>query len=304
MRNTTTDHRALPKVALWTSTFDRVPMSQAQDALAELETAGYRMLWIPEGTGREPFVSAALLLSATQEMTLATGIASIYARDAFTTSAAAKTLAERFPNRILVGLGVSHSHLVAGLRGHEYLPPLQAMQAYLDTIDSATTFDALAPEGPIPYVLAALGPRMTKLAGDRTLGAHSYLATVEHTSKARSVLGSKPLLIPEQTVVLDADPSSARDIARGFLGDYLSRPNYRKNFLSMGFSEDDLVDGGSNRLVDSLVAHGDEDSIHRRILEHLDAGADQVAVQIIISDDTRLPLQEWRVLGPALDDLL
>ena len=201
-------------VGLWTGFLDRLATSEVRERVAELDERGWGALWLPEAVGREPFVSSALALGASSRMVVATGIASIYARDAMTMAAGHRTLTEAFPNRFLLGMGVSHQPMVEGLRGHDYSRPLATMRAYLDAMDGALYFGAPAPHEP-QRVLAALGPKMTTLAAERAMGAHPYFVPVEHTPVARAGLGDGPLLCVEQAVVLETDPAKAREIARG-----------------------------------------------------------------------------------------
>jgi probable F420-dependent oxidoreductase len=285
----------LGPVGIWTGVLDAHPTATAQEAAREMEELGFTTLWIPEAVGREPFVHAANLLAATEHLRLATGIANIYARDAMTMAAAQKTLAEAYPDRFLLGLGVSHAHLVARLRKHSYDKPLSYMSQYLDDMDNAL-FMAVGPPEPPPRVLAALGPKMIQLAAVKAGGAHPYFTTPDHTASTRAALGPEPLLAPEQMVVLERSPSEARAIARKGMAVYLRGPNYLKNLARMGFSEDDWADGGTDRLVDAIVAWGDLDAVAARVKAHHDAGADHVCVQALRAD-TQLPRAEWRELA-------
>ncbi|WP_308257346.1 TIGR03620 family F420-dependent LLM class oxidoreductase [Pseudonocardia lacus] len=292
----------LPPVGLWTAALDVVPAARARELAAELESLGYGAVWIPEVAGRDPFVHLSMLLSATERLVGATGIANIWARDAVATSCATKTLTEAYPERVLIGLGVSHENLVSGLRGHNYDKPLTAMREYLDAIERAP-YIAERPTTPVRYVLAALRPKMLDLAGQRTDGAHPYFVTPEHTARARAALGPGPLLCPEQAVLLETDPARAREIGRGYTSVYLSQPNYVNNVRTLGFAESDLADGGSDALVDALVAWGDVDTVVARVREHLDAGADHVAVQALPVQKRGVPDDQWRELAAPLTAL-
>jgi probable F420-dependent oxidoreductase len=230
---------------------------------------------------------------------VATGIASIYARGAMAMNAGWRTVSEAFPGRFLLGLGVSHQPAVEGLHGREYGPPLQAMREYLDTMDGALFFASEPTEAP-QRVLAALGPKMLALAAQRTSGAHPYFVPVEHTAIARETLGPDALLCPEQMAVLETDPDQARQIARRTMQTYLGLPNYTNNLRRLGYTDDDIANGGSNRLVDAIVVWGDEDAVRARVAAHHDAGADHVCVQVLPHDASALPLDEWRRLAPAL----
>ena len=293
----------IPPIGLWTGALDYVPAAQACELAAELESLGYGALWIPEVAGRDPFVHLAMLLSATERIIGATGIANIWGRDAITTSCATNALTEAFPERVLIGLGVSHQNLVADLRGHEYTKPLHAMRTYLDGI-AVAPYTAQRPTTPAHYLLAALRPKMLGLAGERTEGAHTYFVTPEHTQRARGLLGPEPLLCPEQAVVLETDPAKARSVGRAYTRTYLAQPNYVNNLRELGFTEEDLApDGGTDAVVDALVAWGDVESALGRIREHLDAGADHVAVQVLSAQKRGVSLEQWRELAAPLREL-
>jgi probable F420-dependent oxidoreductase len=290
----------LGRVGIWTSAFDAHPSAAAQAAAVELEGLGYRTLWLNEATGRDPFVMAGVLLSATSTLTLALGIANVYARDAMTTAASQKTLAEAYPDRFLLGLGVSSPVLVEKVRGHDYGKPLSYMRSYLEAMDGAL-FNAVGPATPPERVLAALGPKMLELSKTHANGAHPYLTTPEHTALSRDVLGPDVLLAPEQMVVLESDPSAARAIGRSAISFYLRAPGYLANLRRLGFSDDDWADpkNPTDRLVDATVAWGGVDAAAERVRAHHDAGADHVAVQVL-RGDREIPLAEWRELAPAL----
>jgi probable F420-dependent oxidoreductase len=272
----------------------------AQDAAREIESLGYSALWINEATGRDPFVASALLLSATSTLTVATGIANVYARDAMTTAASQKTLAEAFPGRFLLGLGVSSPVLVEKVRGHSYDKPLSYLRSYLDAMDAAR-FTAVGPSEQPPRVLAALGPKMLELSATRADGAHPYLTTPEHTRQAREILGDGVFLAPEQMVALETDPEKARAIGRLYTSFYLRAPGYLANLRRLGFSDEDWADPKvpSDRLVDGVVAWGDLDTVAARVREHLDAGADHVCIQAL-RGDAHVPIDDWRALAGAL----
>ena len=189
--------------------------------------------------------------------------------------------------------------MVEAFRGHHYARPLTAMRAYLDAMDGVPLMMA-RPEAPPERVLGALHPKMLALAAARTAGAHPYLVPPEHTARARAVLGPGRLLAPEQAVVLETDPSVARAVGRAHLAIYLGLPNYRRNLLTLGFTEADLADGGSDRLVDGIVAWGDVDAIVRRVRAHHGAGADHVCIQVLDPDPRTLPMRQWRTLAPPL----
>jgi probable F420-dependent oxidoreductase len=284
----------LGRLGIWTYQLNYQPAPRVREVVAELEELSYGALWIGEGVYREPLTNAGLLLSSTERMVIATGIANIWARDPFTMTAAQLTLAEAYPDRFLLGLGVSHARLVEGLRGHEYRQPLAKMRTYLDAMDAAAGAYRAVKPAPPPRVLAALGPRMLELSAERAQGAHTYLVTPEHTAKARAQLGPAPWLIVEQAAVLETDAAKARAIGRRHISRYLNLPNYTNNLYRLGFTNEDTVNRGSDRLVDGLVVWGDLDDVAMRINDHLTAGADHVCVQVFDPDPHGLPLWQWR----------
>jgi probable F420-dependent oxidoreductase len=286
------------RVGIWYGMIDALPTTEARRAAQLVEELGFGALWVAEAVGRDPFVSSALLLGATTTLPVATGIANIYARDPMTMAAGQKTLAEAFPNRFLLGIGVSHGHLVAGIRKHDYSKPYSYMQTYLERMEKAL-FMARGPEHDPGVVLAALGPKMLELAATKANGAHPYFTTPEHTKISRDVMGADALLAPEQMVVLETDPIEARRIARAGMKIYLGLPNYFNNLVRLGFTEDDRADGGSDRLVDAIVAWGTEEQIAARVADHHAAGADHVCVQVL-QDGTDMPEAQWRRLAPVL----
>jgi len=285
---------ALHGTGIWSGDLRYGEASAVADAAAELEGLGYSALWIPD-VGGEVFAAVENLLAATATATVATGILNLWMHQAADVAVAHEQLSERYGDRFLVGIGVSHQPIVEGSGAGTYTRPLGQMQDYLDQLDAATP-----PLLPGDRVLAALRPKMLELARVRTAGAHPYLVTAEHTAEARQALGAGPWLAPEVGVVLDSDPERARRTARAGIEHYMTLPNYTGNWLRLGFTPDDLTDGGSDRLVDALVAWGDDQAIARRIAEHRDAGADHVCIQVLTEDRGRLPLDEWRRLAPAL----
>ncbi|MFG1704163.1 TIGR03620 family F420-dependent LLM class oxidoreductase [Nonomuraea sp. M3C6] len=286
--------RRMGRVGVWNSTLSGEPASFEREAAAEVEGLGFGTLWIGESPkGKEALVHSAILLGATQRMMIATGIANIWARDATAASNGANALAEAYDGRFVFGLGVSHAPMVSA-RGHDYRKPVSAMRAYLDAMD-ATEYGGPLPE-PAPRMLAALRTRMLELAAQRTHGAHPYFVTPEHTARARAILGPDPVLAPEQTVVLDADPERARRTARRFTSGYLRLPNYANNLRDLGWDDKDLADGGSNALVDAIVAWGDPETIIERVRAHHNAGADHVCVQPL-ADTPHDMLEHLRILA-------
>ena len=287
------------RVGIWSFGLELQPAARAQEAAAEVEALGYGALWIPEAMGREVFTHAGLLLAATHRLVIASGIANIWARDAVTMAAAQKTLAEAYPDRFLLGIGVSHAPMVEMVRGHRYEKPLSTMRAYLDAMDAAPCIAPPPATNPI-RVIGALAPKMLKLAAERTAGAHPYFVPPEHTVRAREIMGKGPLLAPEQAAVLETAPSKAREIARGHMATYLGLPNYVNNLKRLGFSDGDIANGGSDRLVDAIVAWGDVDAVVKRVRAHHDAGADHVCIQVLDADPRAVPVQQWRELAAAL----
>ncbi len=279
----------LGRLGVWTF-LDLMTAPEAAAFVRRVETLGYSALWIPEAIGRDPFTLLGFLAAQTERLVLATGIANIYARDPMTMRAIQQTLGEMAPGRFVLGLGVSHSHLVTGVRGHEYQKPVPAMRAYLHAMHGAL-YRAVEPAEEAPIVLAALRPAMLRLAREAARGAHPYLTTPEHTARARALLGPDRWLAPEQMVILETDAATARGVARSTLQIYLGLPNYQNNLKWLGFTDEDLGNGGSDRLVDGLVAWGDEAAIRARIQAHYDAGADHVCIQ---------PLRPDGVPGPDL----
>src|SRR5918997_2054888 len=267
------------EVGLWTSNLDSVPAPQAKEVAAEIEELGYAALWFGEALGRDAFTNASMFLSATSHLVVATGIANIFVRDAWATNAAAKSLAGAFPDRFVLGLGVSHRPLVE-MRGHDYSSPLSTMRSYLKDMREAR-FEAVPPEQDPPWILAALGPRMLELSRDLADGAHPYLVTPQHTAGDREILGEGPLLVVEQAVAPASEREEALRLARSHLSRYIRLPNYRNSWLRQGFSEEDLSGDGSERLAEGLVAWGSESDIQKRVSEHFSVGADQVCVQVL-----------------------
>jgi len=270
---------------------DRLTAAAGLEIAKRIEHLGYAALWMPESRGRNVLVHAAWLLAGTSKLVVASGIANIYARDAMAMASAQRGLNEQSNGRFLLGIGVSHAPTVNTLRGHLYGKPVATMRAYLDAMRS-TTYSAPPPPEPPSTIIAALGPRMLALAAELADGAHPYNVPPQHTAEARRLLGPDKLLNPEQMVVLETNPAEARRIARAALSRYLQLDNYVKNWRRLGFSDDDLAGGGSDRFLDANVAWGDEGAIRTRIQEHWDAGADHVCIQPIRLDNSRETLDE------------
>ena len=284
-----TQRDALGKLGIWTW-LDNGSIAEAIDAAQACERLGYSALWLPEAVGRDPFLLAATLAANTDTLMLATGIANIYARDAMAMNALKQSMNELSGGRFTLGIGVSHNEMVSGLRAHEYGKPVATMRAYLQRMGESY-YAPPAPERSGPLLLAALREKMLALSATAADGAHPYFVTPEHTARAREILGDDKILAPEQKVLLSKDPSEARRLGRKFCSAYVGLVNYRNNLLTLGFADADFEDGGSDRLVDAIVAWGDETAIMKRIEAHWQAGADHVCVQ---------PLRPDGELGPDL----
>ena len=280
----------LGKLGVWTW-LDGMKAPLAAEFAQHLEALGYSALWLPEAVGRDPFATIGWLGAQTRRLVFATGIANLYARDPMAMTAQRKTLAELTGDRFVLGIGVSHSHLVSGVRGHEYKSPIATMRSYLEAMKKALYRGAEA-EREAPIVLAALRPRMLELAAELADGAHPYFVPPEHTARARAILGRGKILAPEQKVLLQTDGAKARAVARAAMKIYTALPNYQNNLKWLGFAESDFAGGGSDRLVDAIVAWGDEERIRRRIQAHFDAGADHVCIQPLHPDGLPIPHRE------------
>ena len=272
----------LGTIGVW-NWLDHLSANEAAEFAQRVEGWGYSALWIPEAVGRDPFALIGYLAARTERLIFATGIANIYARDPMATKAIWKTVSELAPNRFILGLGVSHQHLVQGARGHDYGKPLSAMRNYLEAMEKAL-YMGREPEQDAPIVLGALRDKMLQLSATAAQGAHPYLVTPEHTKRARSVIGPDALLCPEQMVLAETDETNARKIARANLKVYVGLPNYQNNLRQFGFGDEDFADGGSVRLVDALVCWGEPEKIAAHIQAHLDAGANHVCIQAYRAD--------------------
>jgi len=283
-------HPRLGRIGIWSLELRFGDRDQAAEAAAEIDELGYGAIWIPGGVGGDITGDLDQLLEATKRITVATGILNIWKHDPREITAWWKSLPSERQGRVLLGLGVSHQHAV----GEAYRKPLQAMRDYLD---------ALQEEG-MPaqsLCLAALGPKMLELAGERTAGVHPYLITPEHSKAARQALGPAKLLAPEQGVVLESDPDLARAIARKALSQYQSYPNYMNSWRRLGFSGEE-IENASDRLVDALFACGDLAQIRTRVEEHFSAGANHVCLQAITGAglDLTASRSAWKRLAELL----
>ena len=265
-------------------------------ALAELprrvEALGYSTLWYPEAHAYESFALGGYLLSHSKKLIVGSGIANIYARDPAAAAMGHNTLNALYGGRFVLGLGVSHAPIV-GMRGHEYAQPVTTMRAYLDGIEAAwKALNNVPAERHI--VLAALGPKMTALAGERTLGAFPYNITPAQAAMARRVMPAGKTVICEQKVCLTTDAAAARKVASASLGFYLRAPNYRNNWLRLGFTEADFADGGSERILDAMVMWGDAKTLARKLRPYFEQGTDQLVIQPLRADGA--PGPDWAAL--------
>jgi probable F420-dependent oxidoreductase len=287
----------LGKYGLWFF-LDAMPAAETLSFARMGEKLGYSALWIPEAVGRHPFAHAGYLLAQTERMILATGIANIYARDPITMAAGARSLAEQSGGRFILGIGVSHKHLVTGLRGHDWSKPYSYMAEYLPKM-KASMYKAVAPKEEPPILLAALHPKMLALAASEANGTHTYFTTPEHTAKFRAAIGAKPWICAAQAVILETDAARARVAARKYMEIYLRAPNYIRSVKNVGFTDADVADNGSDRLVDAIVAWGTADKIRERIEAHLKAGANHVCILPLRADSQPLPdLKAVEALAP------
>lgn len=284
----------IDRLAVWLNTIG-YPSADLVAFARRLEHRGYGTLWINDGMGSDPMVLAARILAGTERLKVALGVANIYSRDPTTMLGAQMGLNEQWQGRFLLGMGISHPFIVEDMRGHTYDKPVATMRAYLEAMARIDYAGPRPAEKPLT-VIAALGPKMLELARDMADGAHPFSTTAEHTAMARGILGPGKLLLVEQKVMLETDPEIARAAGRGIVAGLAAIPNYRRSFLRMGFTEEDLANGGSDRAADALLAWGDVDMIRKRIDEHLSAGADQVAIQVVPRADGLMCAEDEKVL--------
>jgi len=268
----------LGRLGVWYST-DKLDGPRLRDFVRTVENNGYSSLWYPESRGYESMSLAAFLLSSSEKLVIGSSIANIYARDSYTAARAMISLNALHGDRFVLGLGVSHIPLVEGVRGHRYDKPLGAMSAYLDGINKLASSAELP-----PVVVAALGPKMLALSGAKSRGAVPYNVTPQHTAEAAAILGPSKWLAVEQKVTIETDPAKARSLGRKELSRYMVLPNYRNNWLRLGFTEADLADGGSDAFIDAMVLWGDADTIKRGLRAHFAAGATHVCLQPVHAD--------------------
>ncbi|HLQ15475.1 MAG TPA: TIGR03620 family F420-dependent LLM class oxidoreductase [Candidatus Eisenbacteria bacterium] len=282
------------RLGIFAGSLSGQPATVQRELAVEMERLGFGTLWYGESVGREAFVQAAIYLSATSSLVVASGIANIWARDPMAMASGARAISEAWPNRFILGIGVSHAPSVA-MRGHDYARPFSAMRDYLDRMGQAPW---RGPEAQMPpIVLAALGPRMVQLAAERTAGAYPYFTTAEHIRQVREQVGLEPFLVSDMPVVLAAGRQEARAIGDAHTGRYLRLDNYRNNLLRIGWSEAELEPPGSDALFDAVVAWGDVAAIRERVNGLLSAGADQVALNLVTKDPTVPYLAELRTLA-------
>jgi probable F420-dependent oxidoreductase len=270
------------------------PANMQREVAGEIEKLGYGTLWFGEAMAREAFVQASIFLSATSSLVIASGIANIWGRDPMAMAAGGRAIAEAWPDRFILGIGVSHAPMVA-TRGHDYARPVTAMRDYLDKMAQAPW---RGPEAPLPpIVLAALGPKMVALAAERTAGAYPYFTTAEHIRQVREQLGPEPFMAADLPVVLAEGRADARAIGDAHTRVYLRTDNYRKNLVRLGWKPEDLEPPGSDELFDAVVAWGDIGTIHERVAGLFSAGADQVVLNLVTKDRSVPYLAELRALA-------
>jgi len=290
--------RLLGPLNVWSFALQRLAARDEIAAARQFQELGFPAIWMPESVGSKDIMAhSALLLGATERVMIAPGIANIHARDPMAMANGARALGEAYPDRFVLGIGVSHAPSVQ-LRGGEYGNPLEQMRAYIDAMQAAQ-YAAPQPDPPVPLVLAALGPRMLELAAERADGAHPYFVPLEHTAIARRHLGPEACLVTEVTAVLTNDIAAGRDIARAFARHYLALPNYANNLRRLGWPDEDIASDGSDRLIEAVVAIGDVDTIVGRVRDHLDAGADTVCLQLRAERSTDPAIEAYREIWSA-----
>lgn len=270
---------------------DRMSAGELGEFAQRVEAAGIDAMWVPELFGREPFAASGYLLANTDRLTVATGIANIYARDAVAAAAGGATLAESSGGRFVLGLGVSNAGLV-GMRGHHWEPPVEKLEGYLDSI--ATAHLDVPGGHRAPVHVAAHGPKMLELAAAKADGISTYLQNADHTAEVRAILRPDQAINVTQMCLLCEDPAEARRLARRALNFYVGLDYYHRAWRKLGFDDSDFVDGGSDRLVDTMVAWGDEDHVRGRVAEHHDAGASEVVIVPLNPEGGAQP--HWPVL--------
>jgi probable F420-dependent oxidoreductase len=275
----------LTRFGIWT-TYRAIGVENVVQAARLVQDLGYGAFWLggsPEVDELRP------LLAATETLVAATGIVNLWKSDPATVAAEADAIERDYLDRSLIGIGAGHPEATS-----DYARPRHATIEFLDALDAAPA--------PLPRerrVLAALGPKMLDLAGERSLGSHPYFTNVEHTAFARDRLGSGRLLAPELACVVDTDVERARASARDYAATYLGLSNYTNNLRKFGFTERDIADGGSDRLIDAVIPHGSAAEIAEVVHAHLEAGADHVCLQPV--GVSGVPRDQWTALARALE---
>lgn len=278
----------LGRLGIWTIFVEKRAQESAEMA-KRFEQMGYSALWFGEAFGQDILAQSSWLLANTSSLIIAPGIANIYARDPMAMVGGQYGLNEQSGGRFLLGMGVSHQSIVAGMRGHAYGKPVETMRLYLEGMKKVQYPSPQPPEKPLT-ILAALGPKMLELCRDEADGAHPYNVSPAHTALARKIMGPGKLLCVEQKLILETNADRARDAARKMLAMYLRAPNYLNNWKRMGFNDSDFENGGSDRLIDDTVAWGDEAALIKRVEQHWEAGADHVCIQTIDPSNPVTPM--------------
>ncbi len=267
----------LGRLGVWYPT-DRLDGPQLAALMTNIEGHGYSAFWYPESRGYESLSLAGFLLGASKRLMIGSSIANIYARDALASRGGMITLNKLYGNRFILGLGVSHQPSVEGVRGHRYEKPLPAMRAYLNALQGPPgAQEAGATDWPV--MIAALGPLMLKLTAARTKGALPYNVTPEHTAQAAALRKPGQWLAVEQKICIEPDRARARILGRAELSRYMVLPNYRNNWLRLGFTEAELENGGNDRFIDAMVISGSADEVRAGLRAHFTAGATHVCLQ-------------------------
>jgi probable F420-dependent oxidoreductase len=272
------------KIGVWTS-YRPFGIARAGEAAKLVEQLGYSAWWVG-GSPHVPDIRP--VLEATSALVAATGILNVWANDPAEVAAEDAALRSEFPDRFMLGIGIGHREATT-----EYRTPLATMRDFLDGVDASE--DSPPVDG---RCLAALGPKMLDLARDRTAGSHTYFVPVEHTRAARERLGPGKLIATELACVVDSEEAHAKAVARDYAKLYLGLRNYVNNLLEFGFTEDDVADGGSDRLIDAVVPQGSAEEIAETVQAHLDAGADHVCVQPL--GEGGMPADGWEALARVL----
>ena len=287
----------LGRLGIWSRELRFGEAGDMREGAAELEELGFGTLWVPGGFDGPLLAICADQLGATSGVAIATGILNVFGHDPADVAREHAAIDERFPGRFLLGIGVGHAQFLSPEAQARSRRPLEVISGYLDELERC------APPGRAPArAVAALAPKMVQLARARTLGIHPYMVPVSHTAEVRAALGAGPLVLTELSVVLGSGSDDLRARARQDLALYLTLPNYVRTWGRLGFGEDDLADGGSDRLVDAIYALGTVDRVGERVREHLAAGADHVCLRVVTNAPMAgvgetLPREAWRELA-------